>query len=81
MPLGYKEPPEKREARHTNRPDQSWQAPPGSLGLKQAHEREANLEESGFLKLMERATRESRESRFTDREEQIAAFKVQATQH
>ena len=69
MPLGYEEPPEQRRAKHADTAEQGWQAPPGSLSANEAHQREANLEESGILRLIEDTTRESREARFTDPEE------------
>jgi hypothetical protein len=68
LPLGYREPPERREPKHTGESTPDWQPPPGALGANQAHQRETNLEESGILQLIEDTTRESREARYTDPE-------------
>ena len=66
MPLGYQEPSEKRRAKHADTAGQDRQAPAGSLGANQAHQREANLAESGFLQLVEGTPRAPREVRDTD---------------
>jgi len=76
LPLGYEEPPEQRRAKHADTAEQGWQAPPGSLSANEAHQREANLEESGILRLIEDTTRESREARFIDPEEKYWHYRA-----
>lgn len=68
MPLGYEEPPEQRQAKHADVEETATRpaSPPIDTGL--ARERGAQLQESGFLKLIEGATRESDEARYTDPE-------------